>query len=183
MLRLVGLSADEGSKFPFQFSGGERQRIAIARGKTAAHRKQGPSGQGRGKPHLHRAIGEGIRRATRKVPLRPNVVDPLTRKNTGDNTGPGIPAIHVGPGDELRITVLPKGAGAENVSRIGMLLPTEAGAVGRFVAETVLIAEGRPCPPVILGVGIGGTFDTAAAMAKEALLLPVDTMDGYEQQI
>lgn len=133
--------------------------------------------------HLHRAVEEGVRRATREVPLRPNVVDPLTRKNTADNTGPGIPAIHIRPGNELRITVLPKGAGAENVSRIGMLLPSERGTIGRFVAETVLLAEGRPCPPVILGVGIGGTFDTAAAMAKEALLLPIDTMDEFEQQL
>ncbi|MDD1658533.1 MAG: fumarate hydratase [Methanomicrobiales archaeon] len=133
--------------------------------------------------HLHRAIAEGVRRASREVPLRPNVVDPLTRKNTGDNTGPGIPVIHVRPGNELRITVLPKGAGAENVSRIGMLLPTEAGTIPRFVAETVLLAGGRPCPPVILGVGIGGTFDSAAALAKEALLLPVDTMDDFEQQL
>ncbi|MDD1654491.1 MAG: fumarate hydratase [Methanomicrobiales archaeon] len=133
--------------------------------------------------HLHRAVEEGVRQATREVPLRPNVVDPLTRKNTGDNTGPGIPAVHVRPGNELRITVLPKGAGAENVSRIGMLLPTEAGSIPRFVAETVLMAGGRPCPPVILGVGIGGTFDLAAARAKEALLLPIDTMDPYEQEI
>jgi fumarate hydratase subunit alpha len=134
-------------------------------------------------PHLHRAIDEGVRRATREVPLRPNVVDPLTRRNTGDNTGPGIPAVHVSPGEEFRITVLPKGAGAENVSRIGMLLPTETGAVDRFVVETVLLAEGRPCPPVILGVGIGGTFDTAAAMAKEALLIPIDTMSPFEQRL
>ncbi|MDD1653584.1 MAG: fumarate hydratase [Methanomicrobiales archaeon] len=133
--------------------------------------------------HLHRAVEEGVRRATREVPLRPNVVDPLTRKNTGDNTGAGIPAIHVRPGDEFRITVLPKGAGAENVSRIGMLLPTGADAIPRFVAETVLLAGGRPCPPVILGVGIGGTFDLAAALAKEALLLPIDTMDPFEQEL
>ncbi|MDD1647573.1 MAG: fumarate hydratase [Methanomicrobiales archaeon] len=132
---------------------------------------------------LHRAVEEGVRRATREVPLRPNVVDPLTRKNTGDNTGPGIPAIHVRPGNEFRITVLPKGAGAENVSRLGMLLPTEAGTIPRFVTETVLLAGGRPCPPVILGVGIGGTFDGAAALAKEALLLPIDSMDQYEQAI
>jgi fumarate hydratase subunit alpha len=134
-------------------------------------------------PHLLRAVEEGVRRATRDVPLRPSVVDPLTRKNTGDNTGPGIPALHVRPGKELRITVLPKGAGAENVSRIGMLLPTDADSIGRFVAETVLLAGARPCPPVILGVGIGGTFDGAAALAKEALLLPIDTMDGFEQQL
>lgn len=129
------------------------------------------------------AVSEGIRISTVSVPLRPNVVDPLTRKNTGDNTGPGMPEIHVRPGDRLSVTVLPKGAGAENMSRIAMLLPTKQDTIERFVVETMLIAGGRPCPPVILGVGIGGTFTGAAALAKEALLEPVDRMDSYERQI
>ncbi len=128
-------------------------------------------------------VREGVRRATAAVPLRPNVVDPITRRNTGDNTGVGMPAVHVTPGERFTVTVLPKGAGSENASRIGMLLPSQAGDIPEFVAETMLIAGGRPCPPVILGVGIGGTFDTVAALAKEALLLPVDTMDDYEQAI
>ncbi len=132
---------------------------------------------------LFKAVAEGIRRATKEVPLRPNVVDPLTRKNSGDNTGDGMPAIHVTPGNRFTVTVLPKGAGAENVSRIGMLLPSEKDTIEKFVVETMLIAEGRPCPPVVLGVGIGGTFDGAAALAKEALLLPIDQMNPYEQQI
>ncbi|HVP93919.1 MAG TPA: fumarate hydratase [Methanoregulaceae archaeon] len=132
---------------------------------------------------LYEGVREGIRRATACVPLRPNVVDPLTRENTGDNTGERMPSIHAGPGKELSITVLPKGAGAENMSRISMLLPTEKHLIRKFVAETVLLAGGRPCPPVILGVGIGGTFDQAASMAKEALLLPVDRMDPLEQQL
>ena len=134
-------------------------------------------------PDLFAGIREGVRRATTAIPLRPNVVDPLTRENTGDNTGAGMPAIHVVFGDRLTVTVLPKGAGSENASRIGMLLPSQAAEIPRFVAETMLIAGGRPCPPVFLGVGIGGTFDGAAALAKEALLLPVDTMDDYEQEI
>lgn len=134
-------------------------------------------------PALFEGVREGVRRATATIPLRPNVVDPLTRENTGDNTGAGMPAIHVTPGDRLTVTVLPKGAGSENVSRIGMLLPSQAGEIPRFVAETMLLAGGKPCPPVILGVGIGGTFDMAAALAKEALLLPVDTMDDYEQEL
>ena len=134
-------------------------------------------------PALFEGVREGVQRATTTIPLRPNVVDPLTRKNTGDNTGPGMPAVHVTPGDRLTVTVLPKGAGSENASRIGMLLPTQAGDIPRFVAETMLLAGGKPCPPVILGVGIGGTFDMAAALAKEALLLPVDTMDDYEQEL
>ncbi|MCK9306484.1 MAG: fumarate hydratase [Methanoculleus sp.] len=134
-------------------------------------------------PDLFSGVREGVRRATATIPLRPNVVDPLTRENTNDNTGVGMPAVHVTPGDRLTVTVLPKGAGSENVSRIGMLLPSQAAQIPRFVAETMLLAGGKPCPPVILGVGIGGTFDMAAALAKEALLLPVDNMDDYEQEI
>lgn len=132
---------------------------------------------------LEEALARGVRIATERIPLRPNAVDPCTRKNTGDNTGPGIPAIHVRPGEKLAVTVLPKGAGSENVSRIGMLLPTQTRDVERFVVETVALAGGRPCPPVILGVGIGSTFDGVAALAKEALLLPVDTMDPFEQAL
>lgn len=129
------------------------------------------------------AIHDGVRKATREIPLRPNVVHPLTRENTGDNTGLSMPPVHVKPGDRFTITVLPKGAGSENVSRLAMLLPSERGSVVRFVTETVLLAGGRPCPPVIVGVGIGGTFDGAALLAKEALLLPVDRMDLFEQEI
>jgi fumarate hydratase subunit alpha len=132
---------------------------------------------------LEEAVAHGVRIATEKIPLRPNAVDPCTRKNTGDNTGPGIPAIHVRPGERLTVTVLPKGAGSENVSRIGMLLPTRTRDVERFVVETVALAGGRPCPPVILGIGIGSTFDGVAAMAKEALLLPIDAMDPFEQEL
>ena len=132
---------------------------------------------------MEEAVARGVHFATERIPLRPNAVDPCSRKNTGDNTGPGIPAIHVSPGGELAITVLPKGAGSENVSRIGMLLPTRTGDVERFVVETIALAGGRPCPPVILGVGIGSTFDGVAALAKEALLLPVDTMDPFEREL
>jgi fumarate hydratase subunit alpha len=132
---------------------------------------------------LYDAVATGVRRATREVPLRPNVVDPLTRHNTGDNTGAGVPAIHVKPGKTFAVTVLPKGAGAENSSRTTMLLPSHTYGIEGFVVETMLHAEGKPCPPVFLGVGIGGTFDLAANLAKESLLLPVDTMTEYEQQI
>lgn len=134
-------------------------------------------------PGLFEGVREGVRRATATIPLRPNVVDPLTRENTNDNTGAGMPAIHVTPGDRLTVTVLPKGAGSENSSRLGMLLPSQAKDIPKFVAETMLLAGGKPCPPVILGVGIGGTFDVAATLAKEALLLPVDAMDDYEQEL
>jgi fumarate hydratase subunit alpha len=132
---------------------------------------------------LYDAVADGVRRATKEVPLRPNVVDPLTRHNTKDNTGAGIPAIHVRPGEKFTVTILPKGAGAENSSRTAMLLPSHVYGIEGFVVETMLHAEGKPCPPVFLGIGIGGTFDLAASLAKEALLLPVDTMTEFEQQI
>lgn len=129
------------------------------------------------------AIADGVRIATREIPLRSNVVSPLDRINSGDNCGEGMPAVHIRPGERLLITVLPKGAGAENMSRSVMLLPTERDRIPGFVAETMLIAGGRPCPPVILGVGIGGTFDGAAALAKEALLEPISSMTSYELEL
>jgi len=132
---------------------------------------------------LYDAVADGVRKATREVPLRPNVVDPITRHNSGDNIGAGMPAIHIKPGERFTVTVFPKGAGAENVSRIGMLLPSQADQIERFVVETVCLAGSRPCPPVVIGVGIGGTFDGAAALAKEALLQPLDRMTEYERGI
>ncbi len=132
---------------------------------------------------LSDAIAEGVARATVDVPLRPNVVDPIARHNTGTNTGQGMPAIHVQPGDRMTVTIIPKGAGSENVSRIAMLLPSQQNEIIRFVAETMLLAGGKPCPPVVLGVGIGSTFDGVAALAKEALLQPIDEMDPFEQAI
>ncbi len=132
---------------------------------------------------LYAAVADGVRRATTAVPLRPNVVDPLTRHNSGDNTGEGMPAVHVRPGDRLSVTVLPKGAGAENMSRVEMLLPSEVARIPEVVVRCVLEAGARPCPPVVLGVGIGGTFDLAAALAKEALLEPIDAMDPFETSL
>ena len=132
---------------------------------------------------LYDAVRAGVRRATNEVPLRPNVVDPITRVNSGDNTGEGMPAIHVRPGATLSLTVLPKGAGAENTSQIAMLLPSQKERIEEFVVKTVLAAGSRPCPPLVIGIGIGGTFDGVAALAKEALLLPIDQMDPYEQHL
>ncbi|MDD1724948.1 MAG: fumarate hydratase, partial [Methanospirillum sp.] len=94
-----------------------------------------------------------------------------------------MPPVHVSKGSRFAITALPKGAGSENVSAIRMMNPSDKGSIPRFIVETMLNAGGRPCPPVILGVGIGGTFDTSASLAKEALLLPVDKMTPYEQEI
>lgn len=133
------------------------------------------------------AISDGIRdgviRATKEIPLRPNAVDPLTRKNSGDNVGVGAPAVHISIGDKFTVTAMPKGGGSENMSRMYMLLPSQTGDIKKIVTQTVLEAGGRPCPPLVLGIGIGGTFDSAPALAKEALLLPLDSMDDFEREI
>ncbi|WOF15458.1 fumarate hydratase [Methanoplanus sp. FWC-SCC4] len=132
---------------------------------------------------IYEGIYEGVRRANKSVPLRPNAVDPITRKNSGDNTGVNVPAVHIRPGEKFTITAMPKGGGSENMSRLAMFLPSETGRIKSFVVETMLIAGGRPCPPVVLGVGIGSTFDGVCSLAKEALLEPVDSMDEFEQEI
>lgn len=135
---------------------------------------------------LEAAIREAVVLATAEIPLRPNAVDPLTRRNSGNNTGAGIPDIHwkLVPGNKLKITVAPKGAGSENMSSLRMLNPTETGSIKNFVLETVLSAGGMPCPPLVIGVGIGGSFDAAARLAKEALLEPLDSpLDSFEKEI
>ncbi len=122
-------------------------------------------------------ISEGIKKATKQIPLRPNAVDPITRENSGDNLGEGMPIIHFRPTDDdfVSITVLPKGAGSENMSKLAMLNPSEGiEGVKKFVIDSVLDAGGKPCPPTIVGVGIGGMADTCMEMAKEALLMPLD---------
>ena len=129
------------------------------------------------------AVRRGVREATMQIPLRPNLVDPISRHNTKTNTSQDMPAVHIIPGDRLLITVLPKGAGSENVSRIKMFTPSEKDRITEFVVETALLAGGRPCPPIFLGVGVGGTFDGAASLSKEALLEPVDMMSEEEVHI
>lgn len=131
------------------------------------------------------AIAEGVEVATKEVPLRPNAVEPLTRKNPGNNVGDGMPQVNVDfvEGDFLKITVLPKGAGSENVSALKMMLPGQVNEIPRFVVEVVKNAGGKPCPPVIVGVGIGSTFDGAAKLAKKALLRNITEMDRYERRI
>jgi fumarate hydratase subunit alpha len=128
-------------------------------------------------------VYDGVRRATADIPLRPNVVSPCTRKNFGDNCGMGMPAVHVTPGETFTLTVLPKGAGSENVSALRMFLPSETGKIPEFITECMLRAGGKPCPPVILGIGIGSTADGALALAKEALLEPLGEMNTMEQEI
>ena len=123
--------------------------------------------------NLYQGIRKGVKRATREIPLRPNVVDPFTRQNTGNNTGQLIPQIDVElvEGDYLEITVFPKGFGSENNNTLKMALPGEGEeGVENFVLDTVLAAGGKPCPPIRIGVGIGGSSDLALKLAKKALL-------------
>lgn len=126
--------------------------------------------------HLYQAIHEGVRQGYEKGFLRKSMVaDPLNRVNTGNNT-PAIIHTELVPGDRLKITFMAKGGGCENMSRIAMLTPAD-GRTGviNFVVETVKIARANPCPPIIVGVGIGGTFDYAAMLAKKSLLRPLGT--------
>jgi fumarate hydratase subunit alpha len=119
------------------------------------------------------AINDGVRKGYKEGLLRKSVVDPISRKNTGDNT-PAIIYTELVPGDKLSISFMPKGAGSENMSMIRMLRPTEgAEGIRNFVVECVQKAGANPCPPVVIGVGIGGDFEKAALIAKKALLRPV----------
>ena len=122
---------------------------------------------------LEQAVHEGVRRGYLEAGLRCSVVaDPLRRVNTKDNT-PAIVYTRLVPGDRLKITVAPKGAGSENMSRIAMLRPSDgAQGVKDFVVKTVEDAGPNPCPPIVVGVGIGGCFDRSAELAKRALLRP-----------
>ena len=121
------------------------------------------------------AIHEGVRRGYTDGYLRKSIVaDPLRRGNTGDNT-PAAITVHLVDGDGCTITVAPKGFGSENMSRIQMLKPAD-GVEGfrKFVLETVQLAGSNPCPPIVLGIGVGGSFDKVAYLAKKALLRPLD---------
>lgn len=118
---------------------------------------------------LKDAVNEGVRRAYEDGKFRKSICDPLTRVNTGDNT-PAHLHVEIEAGDKAEITYLPKGFGSENMSRLYMLTPAEGreGIVNAIV-ETVRLAGSRPCPPVYVGVGIGGCFDSCAFLAKKAL--------------
>ena len=125
---------------------------------------------------LKAAVQEGVRRGYAAGWLRKSVVrDPFDRVNTGDNT-PAMLYFDLVPGEQIRITVAPKGYGSENMNRIAMLRPSDGlDGVKRFVLQTVQDAGPNPCPPIVVGVGIGGTFDKAALLAKQALLRDLDT--------
>lgn len=130
---------------------------------------------------FEQAVNNGVRRGYGEGYLRKSVVcDPLRRVNTGDNT-PALVTVKLTRGDKMRITVMPKGFGSENMSALKMLKPADGvEGVKNFVLETVEKAGANPCPPIIVGVGIGGSFDKAAYLAKHALLRPVDEPNSDE---
>jgi len=133
--------------------------------------------QAKGLEKVEAALRNATKRATKEVPLRPNAVDPFTRKNSGDNTGRFIPYINweITDGDSVEITALPKGGGSENVCALGMLTPGEGvRGLKKFVIDTVIKAGAKPCPPNILGVGVGGGADIAMKTAKKQLLRPLN---------
>ncbi|MBW7957587.1 MAG: fumarate hydratase [Deltaproteobacteria bacterium] len=126
---------------------------------------------------LYDAVNEGVRRGYKDGFLRKSVCHPLKRINTGDNT-PAIVHTSIVEGDKVKIKIAPKGAGSENMSRLKMLKPAEGvEGIKAFVVETVREAGGNPCPPIVLGVGIGGSFEKCAILAKKALLRPVGTQN------
>ena len=124
---------------------------------------------------FEQAVHEGVRKGYGEGFLRKSIVaDPLRRGNTGDNT-PAAITVRLVPGDRCTVTVAPKGFGSENMSRLAMLKPADGvEGVKRFVTETVRLAGSNPCPPTVLGIGIGGSFDKVAYLAKKALLRPLD---------
>lgn len=129
---------------------------------------------------LSEAVNAGVRRAYADGYFRKSVCDPITRKNTGDNT-PAVIHTDITDGDKVKITFMPKGFGSENMSKIYMLKPAQ-GTEGiiESIVQTVKLAGSRPCPPVYVGVGIGGTFDSCAFLAKKALTRDVGTANPRE---
>jgi fumarate hydratase subunit alpha len=144
-------------------------------------------GEGLGKTsvlNIKKAIREGVKEATKQVPLRPNAVHPITRENSGDNTGLKIPYINYrfSNQDYLEIAVMPKGAGSENMSTLTMLTPSQGlKGIKDFVLNTMINAGGKPCPPTIIGMGIGGSADISMKLAKEALLRPINISNSDPQ--
>lgn len=131
--------------------------------------------------NLEDAVNEGVRQGYKEGFFRKSVVDdPINRKNTGDNT-PAVIHYSIIPGDKIKILVAPKGFGSENMSALRMLKPSDGvEGVVNFVLETIEKAGPNPCPPIVAGVGIGGTMEKAALLAKKALLRPVDAKNTRE---
>lgn len=126
---------------------------------------------------LEASLRKASQIATEKVPLRPNAVNPIVGGNSGDNTGNHIPFINydfIPDADYLEITVFPKGGGSENMCALGMLKPGQGiNGIKKFVIESILRAGGQPCPPVIVGIGIGGGADIALKLGKKQLMRPL----------
>lgn len=127
---------------------------------------------------LYEAINQGVREAYDEGFFRKSVVDdPFSRKNTGDNT-PAITHVKLVPGDQIKITLAPKGGGSENMSLVKMLTPAEGiEGIKKLVLHTIFYAGGKPCPPLIVGIGVGGNLEKSALLAKEAILREVDDIN------
>jgi len=125
---------------------------------------------------IPRILTNAVRRGTKSIPLRPNTVNPILHKNPGDNTGLDIPWINwkITDGSDLHITAFPKGGGSENVCKLGMLTPGQGlDGMKKFIIDSMIEAGAKPCPPTIVGIGIGGGADISMKLAKEQLLRPV----------
>ncbi len=134
--------------------------------------------------NLRPIFEEVIRKATQEIPLRPNAVNPFTGKNSGDNVGRFVPIIHyeIVPGDELTVKFMPKGGGSANTSRLYMISPgLGIRGVKEVVLRAVFEAGAKPCPPIIVGVGIGGAEDFAMVLAKKALFRRLDERNPDEK--
>lgn len=119
------------------------------------------------------AVNQGVREAYEEGYLRKSVVDPITRTNTKDNT-PAIIYYEIIPGDKIKLSIMLKGFGSENMGKVKMLTPSDGvDGIIEFVLDTVRSAGGNPCPPLVIGIGIGGAMDKAAAMAKKSLFRPI----------
>lgn len=130
---------------------------------------------------ISEAIRKGVSEATKIIPLRPNAVDSLTRENPKTNIGDGLPYINykLTNNEYTEICVFPKGAGSENMSALAMLPPSKGiKGIKEFALNTIVNAGGKPCPPTIMGMGIGGSADISMKLAKEALLRPINVRNG-----
>ncbi|MBS3735558.1 MAG: fumarate hydratase [Candidatus Bipolaricaulota bacterium] len=126
---------------------------------------------------IKKAFREGVQRATEEVPIRPNTVHPISGKNPGDNTGRSIPWINwdITDGTDLKVTYLPKGGGSTNMSQLTMMTPGKGiKGVKELVLKRIASMEGKPCPPTVVGVGLGGSASISMSLAKKSLLRPVD---------
>lgn len=159
----------------------ERERLPVCQdtGMAIVLMEIGQEAALKGKP-LRDAVNDGVRRAYEDGYFRKSICDPITRKNTGDNT-PAVLHTEIVDGDKISIEFMPKGFGSENMSRVYMLKPAQGtdGIIDAIV-ETVRLAGSRPCPPIIAGVGIGGSFDTCTLLAKKALLRGIGTRSDRE---